>query len=86
MRSTVNKNVVKAPKKKRRGQDIYKIDPNSLALPGPPLTPEQFREMILSRENGPTISLEELEAQWARRKKKLLKLVEQEREKRRTRK
>ena len=73
---TKNKNASKTLKKKQQKHINDEVDFNSLALPGPPLTPEQFREAILSiDENGPSISLEEAKALWAKRKKELLKLV-----------
>ena len=48
-------------------------DLNSLVLPGEPLTTEEFREFILSRENDASMSLKEANAKWAKKRKQLLK-------------
>lgn len=52
---------------------LAKTDSDSPALPGNPYTAKEFRELILSRENGPSISLKEAKAQWAKKRKQLLK-------------
>lgn len=54
---------------------LAKPDSNSLALPGKPLSVEEFKEWILSRENGPSMSLKEAKSQWAKQRKQLQKLV-----------
>jgi hypothetical protein len=48
---------------------------NSPALPGPPLSQEEFRDWILAAEKMPTISLQEAKAEWDIQKKKLQKLI-----------
>lgn len=75
MKSTIKKNAAKVLKKKQPKQLNNEVDFDSLALPGPPLTDDQFRKMILSIENGPSMSLEEFKARWARMERKILKLV-----------
>jgi hypothetical protein len=52
---------------------VAQVDIDSPAFPGKPLTSEQFKELILSRENGPSMSLKEAKARWAKKKKQLLK-------------
>ena len=71
---TKNKNASKTLKKKQQKHINGEVDFNSLALPGPPLTPEQFREAILNAENGPSMSLEEFKARWANMEREILKL------------
>jgi hypothetical protein len=46
---------------------------NSSLFPGEPLTTEEFREYIFSRENGASMSLKEANAKWAKKRKQLLK-------------
>ena len=50
-------------------------DFNSLIFPGEPLTSEEFKEFIASREDGPNMSLTEAKSKWARKKKQLLQLA-----------
>jgi hypothetical protein len=52
---------------------LAKPDLNSRVFPGEPLTTEEFREFILSRENGASMSLKEANAKWAKKRKQLLK-------------
>jgi hypothetical protein len=52
---------------------LAKSDPNSVIFPGEPLTPEEFREFILGRENGTRLSLKEANAKWAKKRKQLHK-------------
>ena len=52
---------------------ISKHDLNSMVFPGEPLTTEEFRELILSRESGSSTSLKEANAKWAKKRKELLK-------------
>jgi len=52
---------------------LAKSDLNSLVFPGKPLTTEEFKELILSREKGSSISLKEANAKWAKKRKQLLK-------------
>lgn len=75
MKSSTHKNASKPLNKKQQKHVVNEIGYDSLVLPGPPLTADQFREWILSRENGPTISLQEAKARWAKMKKRLLKLA-----------
>lgn len=48
---------------------IAQVDIDSPVFPGEPLTSAQFKELILSRENGPGMSLKEAKAGWAKKKK-----------------
>ena len=50
-------------------------DFNSLVFTGEPLTTEEFKEFIASREDGPNMSLTEAKSKWARKKKQLLRLA-----------
>ncbi len=50
-------------------------DLNSPVFPGEPLTQEEFKRLILDRENGSAMSLKEAEAKWIKKKKQLLKLA-----------
>jgi hypothetical protein len=52
---------------------LAKPNLNSPVFPGEPLTTEEFREYILSRENGASMSLKEANAKWAKKRKQLLK-------------
>lgn len=54
---------------------IAKPDFNSFVFPGKPLTTQEFKEWIESREKGPSMSLKEAKAKWAKKKKTLLKLT-----------
>ena len=50
-------------------------DLNSHVLPGKPLTTEEFRNFILSREDGSNMSLKEAKTKWVKKKKQLLKFA-----------
>ena len=52
-----------------------KPDLSSPVFPGEPLTQEEFKELILSRENGSSMSLKEATTKWTKKKKQLLKLA-----------
>jgi hypothetical protein len=52
-----------------------KPDLNSPVFPGKPLTQKEFKELILSRENGSSMSLKEAKTKWTKKKKQLLKLA-----------
>lgn len=54
---------------------LAKPNLNSPVFPGDPLTTEEFREYILSRENGASMSIKEAKAKWAKKRKQLLKPV-----------
>ncbi len=54
---------------------LTKPDLNSPALPGEPLTAEEFKNMIAEAENSGSISLKEAKTEWAKQRKELLKLV-----------
>lgn len=47
-------------------KDLIKIlgksDSVSCALPGEPLSEQEFRDWVMSRENGPTVSFQEAKA------------------------
>jgi hypothetical protein len=52
---------------------ISKTNLDSPALPGKPLSPQQLKELVLSREQGPSMSLKEARAKWNKRMKQILK-------------
>lgn len=54
---------------------ITKPDLNSTVFPGEPLTTEEFKELIINRESGSSMSLNEAKTKWAGKKKQLLKLA-----------
>lgn len=47
----------------------------SYALPGDPVSVEDFRKWITQAENTPTISITQAKKQWQARKKKLRQLI-----------
>ena len=55
---------------------LSKPDVKNPALPGNPMTEEEFKNLILSRENGPSISLKEAKAKWQKKRKQLLKAAQ----------
>ncbi|MBD3273641.1 hypothetical protein GF385_04815 [Candidatus Dependentiae bacterium] len=48
----------------------------SYALPGEPITDEEFREWVKESENSPIISIEEAKRRWELKKKKLLNNID----------
>jgi hypothetical protein len=54
---------------------IAKPDFNSLVFPGKPLTTEEFKGWIESRENCSSMSLKDAKAKWAKKKNQLTKLA-----------
>ncbi len=48
----------------------------SYALPGEPMTDNEFREWVKEAEKSPKISIEELEKRWEKKKKMLQKLID----------
>ena len=40
---------------------------NSRVFPGEPLTTEEFKEFVVNRENGASMSLKEANAKWQKR-------------------
>lgn len=55
---------------------VNEADPaSSYALPGDPLSVEDFRKWIEQAESMPTISLNQSRKQWETRKKKLHQLI-----------
>ena len=54
---------------------IAKPDFNSLVFPGKPLTRQEFKDWIESRENGPSRNLKDAKAKWAKKKSQLTKLA-----------
>ena len=54
---------------------IAEPDFTSLVYPGKPLSIQEFKEWVESRENGQSMSLKEAKVKWAKKKKELLKLV-----------
>ncbi len=53
---------------------IPESDRVSAALAGKAFTNEEFTDLILSRENGPRVSLKDAKAVWAKQRKQLQKL------------
>ena len=62
-----------------QAKDFIKIRANfhltSSVFPGEPFTVEEFKNFILERENGTSISLTQAKAKWAKKKKQLLKSI-----------
>ncbi|HTE28005.1 hypothetical protein [Flavitalea sp.] len=54
---------------------IAKPNFNSLVFPGKPLTTKEFKDWVESRENGPSMSLKDAKAKWAKKKNQLKKLA-----------
>lgn len=54
---------------------IPKSNLDYLVFPGEPLTKEEFKNWIERRENGPSMSLKNAKAKWAKKKNQLLKLA-----------
>lgn len=52
---------------------VAQADLASPVFPRNPLTLKEFRDLILSRENGSSISLKEAKSRWAKKKNQLLK-------------
>ena len=50
-------------------------DLNSFALPGEPISNEDFRKWVEYAENSPTVSLTKAKLGWAEQRKKLQKLI-----------
>jgi hypothetical protein len=50
-------------------------DLNSYALPGEPISEEDFKKWVEYTEDSPTVSLTEAKQRWATQKKKLQKLI-----------
>ena len=50
-------------------------DINSYALPGEPISEEDFKKWVEYAEESPTVSLSEAKQRWATQKKKLQKLI-----------
>ena len=46
---------------------------NPLAIPGEPLTDEEFKNFILNREHGAELNFDEAKTKWAKKKKQVLK-------------
>lgn len=60
---------------KRLIRIVNEPDIDSFALPGEPVSEEDFRKWIEYAENTPTISFSEAKQRWATQKKKLQKLT-----------
>ena len=54
---------------------VKEPDLNSYALPGEPISEEDFKKWIKYTENSPTVGLTEAKQRWAAQKKKLQKLI-----------
>jgi hypothetical protein len=50
-------------------------DPIYIALPGNPISTEDFRKLIEQSENSPSVNLTEAKRQWAEHKKNLKNLI-----------
>ena len=60
---------------KRLIRIVKEPDLNSYALPGEPISEEDFRKWVEYAEDSPTVSLDEAKQRWATQKKKLQKLI-----------
>lgn len=60
---------------KRLIRIVREPDLNSFALPGEPVSEEDFRKWVEYAEASPTVSLDEAKQRWATQKKKLQKLI-----------
>lgn len=60
---------------KRLIRIVREPDLNSIALPGKPISEEDFRKWVEYAEGSPTVSLSEAKQRWATQKKKLQKLI-----------
>jgi hypothetical protein len=54
---------------------VKEPDINSYALPGEPISEQDFKKWVEYTENSPTVSLTEAKQRWAIQKKKLQKLI-----------
>ena len=54
---------------------VKEPDINSYALPGEPISAEDFRKWVEYAEDSATVSLSEAKQRWATQKKKLQKLI-----------
>ena len=54
---------------------VKEPDLNSYALPGEPISEEDFKKWVEHAEDSPTVSLTEAKQRWATQKKKLQKLI-----------
>jgi len=54
---------------------VKKPDLPSYALPGDPMSVEEFKNWIEYAEDSPSVTLHEAKAQWAAKKEKLRKLI-----------
>ena len=55
--------------------DPIAIGLNSYALPGEPISEEDFKKWVEYAEDSPTVSITEAKQRWATQKKKLQKLI-----------
>lgn len=60
---------------KRLIRIVKEPDLNSYALPGEPVSEEDFKRWVEYADNSPTVSLSEAKQIWATQKKKLQKLI-----------
>jgi hypothetical protein len=60
---------------KRLIRIVKEPDLNSHALPGKPISQDDFRKWVAYAEDSPTVSLAEAKQRWATQKKKLQKLI-----------
>lgn len=54
---------------------VKEPDLNSFALPGEPISEEDFKKWVEYTEDSPTVSITEARQRWATQKKKLQKLI-----------
>ena len=60
---------------KRLIRIVNNPDLDSYALPGEPISEEDFKKWVEYTENSPTLSITEAKQAWAAQKKKLQKLI-----------
>lgn len=54
---------------------VKEPDLNSYALPGEPISEDDFKKWVEFTENSPTVRITEAKQRWASQKKKLQKLI-----------
>ncbi len=54
---------------------VKEPDLNSYALPGEPMSEQDFKKWVEYTEDSPTVSITEAKQRWATQKKKLQKLI-----------
>ncbi len=54
---------------------VKEPDLNSYALPGEPISEQDFKKWVEHTENSPTVNITEAKQRWATQKKKLQKII-----------